>query len=116
MGLWSRFMLIFKSKASKALDRAENPTETLDYSYEKQLELLQNVKRGVADVVTAKKRLELRFLQLEPLLRGDDVGDAPLDVLEQLELLLVRVVQRLRRVLGAVEQLRQLRLDHHRRA
>ena len=65
MGLWQRFMLIFKSKASRALDRAENPTETLDYSYEKQLELLQNVKRGVADVVTAKKRLELQQTKLE---------------------------------------------------
>ena len=65
MGLWQRFMLIFKSKASRALDRAENPTETLDYSYEKQLELLQNVKRGIADVVTAKKRLELQQTKLE---------------------------------------------------
>src|SRR5207253_2308226 len=54
-----------KSKFSKLLDRAENPNETLDYSYEKQLELLQNVKRGVADVVTAKKRLELQTTQLE---------------------------------------------------
>src|SRR4051794_22734783 len=59
-GLWQRFSLIFKSKASRALDRAENPTETLDYSYEQMLEQLQNVKRGVADVVTAKKRLELQ--------------------------------------------------------
>ena len=65
MGLWQRFMLIFRSKASRALDRAENPTETLDYSYEQQLQLLQNVKRGVADVVTAKKRLELQQTKLE---------------------------------------------------
>src|SRR6266508_438442 len=64
-GLWQRFTLIFKSKASRALDRAENPNETLDYSYEKQLQSLQNVKRGVADVVTAKKRLELQTQQLE---------------------------------------------------
>jgi phage shock protein A len=47
------------------LNRAENPNETLDYSYEKQLTSLQNVKRGVADVVTAKKRLELQTQQLE---------------------------------------------------
>jgi phage shock protein A len=47
------------------LDRAEDPGETLDYSYEKQLELLQNVKRGVADVVTAKKRLQLQTETLE---------------------------------------------------
>jgi phage shock protein A len=42
------------------LDRAEDPAETLDYSYEKQLELVQNVKRGIADVVTSKKRLQLQ--------------------------------------------------------
>src|SRR4051812_28611814 len=64
-GLWDRFMLIFKSKTSRALDRAENPTETLDYSYEQMLEQLQNVKRGVADVVTAKKRLELQTQTIE---------------------------------------------------
>src|SRR5919197_1857171 len=60
--------------------------------------------------------LQLRLLQFEPLLRGDHVGDPALDVLEQLELPLVRVVQRLRRVLGPVEQLRELRLHDHRRA
>src|SRR5436190_7429855 len=63
--LWQRFTMIFRSKVSKALDRAENPTETLDYSYEQQLQLLQNVKRGIADVVTAKKRLQLQQNQLE---------------------------------------------------
>jgi len=63
--LWQRFMLIFQSKASRALDRAENPTETLDYSYEQMLTQLQNVKRGVADVVTAKKRLELQTQSIE---------------------------------------------------
>ena len=61
MGLWQRFTLIFKSKASKALDRAEDPRETLDYSYEKQLELLQKVRRGVADVATSRKRIELQL-------------------------------------------------------
>jgi phage shock protein A len=65
MGLMSRAAMVIKAKFSKLLDRAEDPTETLDYSYEKQLELLQNVKRGVADVVTAKKRLQLQTGQLE---------------------------------------------------
>src|SRR6266700_3122915 len=63
--LWDRFRTIFGAKVSKALDRAENPNETLDYSYEQQLSLLQNVKRGIADVVTAKKRLQLQQQQLE---------------------------------------------------
>jgi hypothetical protein len=60
--------------------------------------------------------LQLRLLQLEPLLGRDDVGDPPLDVLEQLELPLVGVVERLGRVFRAVEQLRQLRLHDHRRS
>jgi len=64
-GLMSRASLVVKSKFSKMIDRAENPTETLDYSYEKQLELLQNVKRGLADVVTAKKRLQMQSDSLE---------------------------------------------------
>src|SRR5262252_5578870 len=64
-GLMARSSTIVKAKFSKLLDRAENPTETLDYSYEKQLEMLQNVKRGVADVVTAKKRLQMQTSQLE---------------------------------------------------
>jgi phage shock protein A len=61
MGLWQRFKLIFSSKASKALDKAEDPREVLDYSSEKQLELLQQVRRGVADVATSRKRLELQI-------------------------------------------------------
>jgi phage shock protein A len=64
-GLMSRASAIVKAKISKLLDRAENPAETLDYSYERQLELLQNVKRGIADVVTAKKRLQLQEAQLQ---------------------------------------------------
>jgi phage shock protein A len=55
---------IFKAKASSALDRAEDPRQTLDYSYEKQLELLQKVRRGVADVATSRKRMELQLQTL----------------------------------------------------
>ncbi|HSL63172.1 MAG TPA: PspA/IM30 family protein [Gaiellaceae bacterium] len=64
-GLMSRASTVVKAKLSKLLDRAEDPGETLDYSYEKQLQMLQDVKRGVADVVTAKKRLQLQATQLE---------------------------------------------------
>jgi len=58
-------MLIVKSKFSRLLDRAENPSQTLDYSYEEQLRQLQNVKRGIADVATAKKRLEIQYTSME---------------------------------------------------
>ena len=64
-GLMSRTSAVVKAWTSKLLSKAEDPAVTLDYSYEKQLEMLQNVKRGVADVVTAKKRLELQSSKLE---------------------------------------------------
>jgi phage shock protein A len=64
-GLMSRASLVVKAKLSKLLNRAEDPTETLDYSYEQQLRLLQDVKRGVADVVTSKKRLQMQTAKLE---------------------------------------------------
>ncbi len=64
MGIFKRFSSIFRAKANKALDKAEDPRETLDYSYQRQLELLQKVRRGVADVATSRKRIELQANQL----------------------------------------------------
>jgi phage shock protein A len=64
-GLTGRMSTVVKAKVSKLLDRAEDPAETLDYSYQKQVEQLQNVKKGIADVVTAKKRLQLQETSLQ---------------------------------------------------
>src|ERR1700733_15852343 len=64
-GLFGRTLVIIKAKFSRLLDHAENPAETLDYSYEEQLRQLQNVKRGIADVTTAKKRLELQYTSMQ---------------------------------------------------
>jgi phage shock protein A len=64
-GLSGRFSTVVKSKISKLLDKAEDPSETLEYSYQKQMELLQNVKKGLADVVTSKKRLQLQSQKME---------------------------------------------------
>ncbi len=64
MGIARRLALLFRMKADEALDRAEDPREVLDYSYERQLEMLTKVRRGVADVVTSRKRLELQLGQL----------------------------------------------------
>ena len=65
MGMWQRFSMLFKAKASKTLDRIEDPRETLDYSYQRQTELLQKVKRGLLDVATSRKRLEMQGEQLQ---------------------------------------------------
>jgi phage shock protein A len=65
MSVMKRVTLIFRSKANKALDRMEDPRETLDYSYQRQLEMLQKVRRGVADVATSRKRVELQMNQIQ---------------------------------------------------
>ena len=65
MSLMRRLAALFRAKANKALDRAEDPREMLDYSYERQLELLQQVRRGVADVATSRRRVELQLDQLQ---------------------------------------------------
>ena len=60
MGVMSRMSTVVKSKMNRILDRAEDPRETLDYAYEKQREMLQNVKRGIVEMVTTKRRLQLQ--------------------------------------------------------
>src|ERR671917_178479 len=64
-GMSGRFSTVIKAKINKMLDKAEDPGETLDYSYQAQLQNLQNVKKGIADVVTAKKRLQMQAEKLE---------------------------------------------------
>jgi phage shock protein A len=65
MSIMRRMSDLFQQKANKVLDRAENPVEALDLSYQKQMESLQQVKRSVADVLTSEKRLEIQAAQLQ---------------------------------------------------
>jgi len=75
MSISRRIAALFQAKANKALDRAEDPREMLDYSYERQLEMVNKVRRGLADVATSRKRIELQITQLE-LLAGKLQGQA----------------------------------------
>ncbi len=65
MGFLDRVSTVVQAKMNKIMDKIEDPRETLDLSYEKQLQLLQNVKRGVAEVTTSKKRIELQKTKLQ---------------------------------------------------
>jgi phage shock protein A len=65
MTLSSRLRVIFRTKTTKALDRLEDPREALDDSYDQQVAMLQQVRQGLAEVATAKKRIELQ---------GQDMG------------------------------------------
>ncbi|GAB3667021.1 PspA/IM30 family protein [Nocardioides korecus] len=64
MSMMKRISMVFRAKANSALDKAEDPRETLDYSYQRQMEMLTKVRRGVADVATSRKRVELQINQL----------------------------------------------------
>ena len=86
MSVVKRVSLIFKAKANKQLDRLEDPRETLDYSYQRQLEMLTQVRRGVADVATSRKRVELQMNTLQQQqnkLDGADPQVGPADPAER---------------------------------
>ena len=75
MGLWERFTASINAKISRLLSAFESPGEALDYSYERQMELDQKVKKGLLDVATSKKRLEIQRSKLEESARKLE-GDA----------------------------------------
>lgn len=58
MSISKRLKLVYQQKANAALDKAENPAQALDLSYQKMLEQLQQIRRSIADVLTSQKRLE----------------------------------------------------------
>jgi phage shock protein A len=65
MGLWQRFSTVVSARANRVIDKLEDPRETLDYAYQRQAEMLQKVKRGLLDVATGRKRLEMQGEQLQ---------------------------------------------------
>jgi phage shock protein A len=64
--VWGQFLLWLRYRLSGGLKEVEDPRRALDLAYTRQLELLARVRQGVADVVTARKRLELQARQLSP--------------------------------------------------
>lgn len=108
MGISRRISTIFKAKASKALDRAEDPRETLDYSYERQQELLQKVKRGLTDVSTSRKRVELQAQALRE--SGEKLESQARQALQQNREDLAK--EAIARRSSILEQLTELKAQH----
>jgi phage shock protein A len=73
MGVMKRISTIFQAKSNAALDKVEDPRQMLDLSYEQQLDNLTKVKRAVADVATARKRIEIQAEQLKS--QGDKLAE-----------------------------------------
>jgi phage shock protein A len=107
-GTWQRFLDIFRSKANKALDKMEDPRDTLDLSYERQVEQLTKVRRGVADVATARKRIELQAQGLQK--QADKLQGQAKAALAQGNEDLAREALARRAALG--EQLTELKTQH----
>ena len=107
-GVFSRISAIFQAKANRVLDKAEDPRETLDLSYEKQLESLTKVRRSVADVATARKRIELQAAQLQK--QADKLQEQAKGALAQGNEPLAREALARRAALG--EQLSDLQTQH----
>jgi phage shock protein A len=57
MGIMSRTLLALRIKSNAALDRAEDPVETLNYAETQQRNLIQVVGRGLIDVASARQQL-----------------------------------------------------------
>ena len=107
-GIWQRTKNIFRAKANKVLDKHEDPRESLDLSYEQQLDSLQKVKRSVADVATARKRIELQAGQLQK--QADKLQEQAKAALAQGNEDLAREALSRRAALG--EQLADLKVQH----
>jgi phage shock protein A len=72
LGFTNRFSTLLKQKVNTLLDRYEDPKEALDYSYIQQVETLNRLRRNIAEVVTAKKRLEMQKIRLWDNVRNLD--------------------------------------------
>jgi phage shock protein A len=59
MSLWQRLLRILTARAHAALDAVEDPVESMELAYRSQLAALEEGRRGVAEVLTSEKRLEL---------------------------------------------------------
>jgi phage shock protein A len=108
MGLMKRVQTIFQAKSNAALNKMEDPRQTLDLSYEQQLENLTKVKRAVADVATARKRVEIQAEQLKA--QGDKLAEQAKAALGQNNEALAREALTRREAVAA--QLKDLDTQH----
>ncbi|HXA30455.1 MAG TPA: PspA/IM30 family protein [Candidatus Angelobacter sp.] len=63
--MFSRLRLILTGKANKAIDRIEDPADTLDLAYSREVNNGQKLRESIADVVTAQNRVRIQHDQME---------------------------------------------------
>lgn len=108
MSLTARVKAVLKSNSNRPPQRPEDPRHLLDDSYERQVELLQDVRRGLAEVATAKKRIELQAADLGA--RHDRLGEQAYEAVAQQRDDLARIA--LTRRAAVESQMEMLREQH----
>jgi phage shock protein A len=81
MTIMERMRNLFRIKANRALDRLDDPRESLDDSYDRQVDMLAQLRRGLAEVATARKRIELQGQEIGT--RYDRLGDQAQEAMDQ---------------------------------
>jgi phage shock protein A len=64
MGVAKRILHTLKANSDKPRDTAEDSREILDSSYQRQLEMLTQIRRSIADVAAAREHLESQMRDL----------------------------------------------------
>lgn len=108
MTLTARVKAVIKSKTYRAPESAGDPRYALETSYERQLHLLQEVRRGLAEVSTAKKRIELQVAEIG--VRYDRLGAQAYEAVAQDRDDLARIA--LTRRAAVESQVQMLREQH----
>jgi phage shock protein A len=103
-----RFGNIVRAKSNAALDKAEDPRQALDLAFQDQQDNLVKVRRAIADVATAKKRLEIQAEQLQA--QGAKLADQAKAALQQNNEDLAREALTRREAIAA--QLKELEIQH----
>jgi len=61
MSLWTRIVRLLQGEARSQVARLDDPAASVDAAYQTQLEIVDEVRRHLVDLLTARKRLEMQL-------------------------------------------------------
>lgn len=65
MSLWTRILRLVTGEARSQIMRRDNPAASVDAAYRTQLEVVDEVRGHLVDLLTARKRLEMQLVSYE---------------------------------------------------
>jgi len=64
MSIITQIQMFLKIKTNAAMDRLDDPRQTLEYAYTRQQEMLRKIKQGLIEVATARRQIEYQAKKL----------------------------------------------------